>query len=247
MEQGSGKSGMDGRRMRRSRRTFLLHAALAAGMALVVLALTPLDPILAEPMQRLGTHVRGDFRRELNVVQQFGGITSLVVIGIVILRLDRRRPSPVWDMVFASAATGVISFAAKVLIGRTRPVFDDHNQLLGTTNSMATTKSPEPVFTWELWERGVSQLWSMPSSHTSAAFALATFLSLTYPRIRWMVFVLAVLVGMNRVMTGAHWPTDVVGGAFVGFWVGLVVVRGELGRGLSVRLWRGRAGGGRGG
>ena len=59
---------------------------------------------------------------------------------------------------------------------------------------------------------------SMPSGHTSVAFATATALSLEYKK--WYVVVPAYLyagaVGYSRLHLGAHYPSDVLVGALVG-------------------------------
>ena len=59
---------------------------------------------------------------------------------------------------------------------------------------------------------------SFPSSHTSVAFALATTLSLQYPR--WEVIVPSMLwasaVGFARINQGVHYPSDVFGGMVLG-------------------------------
>lgn len=60
--------------------------------------------------------------------------------------------------------------------------------------------------------------YSMPSGHTSTAFATATSLSMAYPK--WYVvvpsFVWASSVGYSRMHLGVHYPSDVFIGAIVG-------------------------------
>ena len=60
--------------------------------------------------------------------------------------------------------------------------------------------------------------YSFPSGHTSSAFALATSVSLCYPK--WYViapaFAWAFTVGYSRMRLGVHFPPDVLVGAFIG-------------------------------
>lgn len=59
---------------------------------------------------------------------------------------------------------------------------------------------------------------SFPSGHTSTAFALATSLSIRYPK--WYVIAPSALwacsVGVSRMNEGVHYPTDVLAGAALG-------------------------------
>ena len=59
---------------------------------------------------------------------------------------------------------------------------------------------------------------SFPSGHTTAAFSLATALSITYPK--WYVIAPSALwacgVGYARMNQGVHYPSDVLAGAAIG-------------------------------
>jgi undecaprenyl-diphosphatase len=57
---------------------------------------------------------------------------------------------------------------------------------------------------------------AFPSGHATMAFALATLLSLWYPRWRGGFLAVAALVGWSRVVLGSHFPSDVLAGAVLG-------------------------------
>ncbi len=57
---------------------------------------------------------------------------------------------------------------------------------------------------------------SFPSSHASLSFAVAVSIFLSSKRLGILCLILAVLVSLGRVLTRAHYPVDVVGGAILG-------------------------------
>ncbi|HEX4788592.1 MAG TPA: phosphatase PAP2 family protein [Actinospica sp.] len=66
---------------------------------------------------------------------------------------------------------------------------------------------------------------SFPSGHAASAAAFATGVALEHPRLALPVTALAVGVGVSRVVTGVHYPSDVVAGAAIGVAAGLVTTR----------------------
>ena len=229
------------------------HALLAAFRSpgygkllwvVLILILITLDGVIADPMRRLGGSLGGDIRREIAVIMQFGGVSSLVLVSILMLRLDPGKARRIWDLVLAALLTGGAALVLKMMIGRARPRFDEPGLFLWFWREMPTSRGPEPVHAWAFWAEGVSEFWSMPSSHTSAAFVLGTFLAVIYPRIRWVAFGLALVVAFARLMEGAHWASDVVAGGCVGCWVAGATVRAGLGQRLAERLGLVRPGAG---
>ncbi len=60
--------------------------------------------------------------------------------------------------------------------------------------------------------------YSMPSGHTTAAFAIATALTLRYPKpyVYIPAYAWAAFVGYGRIYMGLHYPSDVLAGALLG-------------------------------
>ena len=58
---------------------------------------------------------------------------------------------------------------------------------------------------------------SMPSGHTATVFTMAFIVSVFLPKYRVAIIAFAALVGMGRVMTLHHWPSDIMMGAVLGW------------------------------
>ncbi len=103
-------------------------------------------------------------------------------------------------LVFCSLVlSGVFVEILKFVIGRARPIFFDEFGIVGFFPG---------TFEWAFN--------SMPSGHTALSFAGLVMLGMLMPRFKVLTWGLAILIGLSRVAIGAHWPTDVILGAFVG-------------------------------
>jgi len=63
-----------------------------------------------------------------------------------------------------------------------------------------------------------------PSGHTTNAFTVATVIWSRYPAWRVPFVVLAISTGVSMVMLGLHFPSDVLGGVFLGIFCGTFVL-----------------------
>jgi undecaprenyl-diphosphatase len=64
--------------------------------------------------------------------------------------------------------------------------------------------------------------WSFPSGHAASAFAGAFLFSRYFPRLNWLWYSVAGLVGFSRVYLGDHYPGDVVTGSALGAFLAMV-------------------------
>jgi undecaprenyl-diphosphatase len=71
---------------------------------------------------------------------------------------------------------------------------------------------------------------SFPANPASVGFAIATVVWMRHRRLGTALYVIAALWGLARVYAGVHYPTDIVGGAFIG------IIAALLAAGLVRRL-----------
>lgn len=141
------------------------------------------------------------------VLTEFGVSTGWLVGSLLLwLYLRYKAKKPIWaDRVrffFVSVAvTGLAVIPLKLLFGKARPskLFDDN--LYG--------------FQWCVPHNAYG-LQGFPSGHTTTAFAVATSLTLLFPRFAALFYAGALLVGLSRIGVLYHYPSDVVAGAMLG-------------------------------
>ena len=194
--------------------------ALAGMLALSILAaafmeLVRLDLPLARFLRSL--HVPW-LERVGDTAGTLGSGAALVAFSAVLLAVGHlyRRPVMRHAGFYSLVAHGISALLAQALkhgIGRPRP----------------RLMHADAGFGWHpSFQAGLD---SFPSGHASASFALATVLARYFPAFAAVVYGVAGLIAVSRVVRGSHYPTDVLGGVYLGLVVGHLILH-------PLREWR---------
>ncbi|MBN2346960.1 MAG: phosphatase PAP2 family protein [Candidatus Aminicenantes bacterium] len=147
------------------------------------------------------------------------GIAGLFFLGGVIARDRRARDTGLmaWETLLH---TGFLVQVVKHLAGRQRPSVDDGRD---------RWHGPSAFF--KRYSEGYfSRYDSFFSGHTVSAWGLATVIAENYRHRSWvppLCYGLATVAGLSRLTEDAHWFSDVLLGAVVGYAVGRMVVRNQ--------------------
>ena len=106
----------------------------------------------------------------------------------------------------AVAISGLITNIVKWLMGRWRPRVYLYEGLYG----------------FEFLGHGYEQT-SFPSGHAATICSIAVALFFIAPRLRWLWITVAVLVCLSRVVIVAHYPSDVLMGAYIGIFSAILL------------------------
>ena len=73
-----------------------------------------------------------------------------------------------------------------------------------------------------LTPHGPRRTFSFPSNHATNMAAASVIVGMNYPRWSWALVLLTFLVGLSRVYLGLHYPSDILGGLFIGSLMGWI-------------------------
>lgn len=194
------------RRQRRARR-LRCSLIILAGLVLFLL----LDfPLLHLFYTHPDAHIEGhDWYRLLRIIGYFG---TWIIIGIAMVLHDRNRHRGL-ALVLSSGLAGLVAELLKLVIARERPV---ENGII------------QPgLYHFRGFFSGFSDgsNLGMPSSHTAVAFGGCLMLACYFPRCRSLMILLALGCGITRMLTGAHFASDVYVGAVLGWGMAALMCR----------------------
>lgn len=157
-------------------------------------------------------------------VTNFGGIyEGFTLAGLASYGLIFKRKKVVTTTLLATQAyiTGAaVETVLKYLAGETRPNYYGPDQV-------ASPRFLGPFSKVQRDYNGKKTYSSFPSGHSTVAFAAATVFASEFrnkPAIPIIAYTAASLIGISRITENAHWTTDVVVGAALGYLTGKHIV-----------------------
>lgn len=182
---------------------------------------------LAEPSYPKFVHNALLFVRDLlSIGVYFGDGLGVAILLVMVFVLDPARRWGLPRLLCCAYGAGLAANGLKLLLARKRPHSFDF-----TAGDVWTT------FGAWLPGTGAGSTWqSFPSAHTATAVGFAAGLAWLYPRGRWLFPLFAVLVGCQRIQSGAHFLSDVLAGAALGSLIALAFLKCGLLPGWMDRL-----------
>jgi undecaprenyl-diphosphatase len=139
------------------------------------------------------------------------GISILVVLWLLLFFRGGREGKIVALLILplVTLSDQLSSAVIKQMVARPRPCHDvDGKQVVETIRLLVPCGSG----------------FSFPSSHAVNAFAIAGFVSHSFHRWRLPLLLFACAVALSRVIVGVHYPSDVAGGAVIGYAVAYTMI-----------------------
>ncbi|MBS3133137.1 phosphatase PAP2 family protein [Candidatus Woesearchaeota archaeon] len=147
------------------------------------------------------------------IMQLFSNVISIVVVLLITASLfmrQERKKKWIKALLLSSAASSAVSILLKFVVARPRP---EHAAF---------------VFTQ----------YSFPSMHAAVAFSLLPVLEREFPALKRFWLLPALLVAFSRLYLGAHYFSDVVWGAIIGYLIGKGVVMLQEAKKLEWLAWK---------
>jgi len=131
----------------------------------------------------------------------FPYILGAILVLLFIWKKNRLMVISVGISVFLSRI--VIAEIIKIVVHRSRPYV-----VLETAKKLITENTDFKSF---------------PSGHAAIFFAIAMAVWFYNKKLGIWFFVAAIIMGIARIFVGVHWPSDILGGAIVGIFSGVLV------------------------
>jgi undecaprenyl-diphosphatase len=179
------------------------HITIASTLLMVLMAIS--YALIDRPLTLFCQDLNPEAVQVFQWITKLGKSTGYLIVFFVLFVFFKcylRRPIAANRALFLFAAVALSGLATdliKPLVGRLRPKLLFEADLYG----------------FDPFRIGYEYN-SFPSGHATTVFALAAALSFFFPRWRLPLFSFAAVVGLSRIIVGAHYLSDVMAGATVG-------------------------------
>jgi membrane-associated phospholipid phosphatase len=155
----------------------------------------------------------------LESIEPFGQPPAVVAVSLGVVMCGGVRRGAGFRIAAGALLSGLAVLLLKLCVARIRPRhFNFEGTVLDTFSGILPGSSGSHLQSW-------------PSGHTATAVGFCLALSAVFPKGRWLFRVLAVLVALQRIESGAHYLSDTLFAASVAYIVHLAVFgAGPLGR-----------------
>lgn len=148
----------------------------------------------------------------VDAAEHFGTPYGQILGLLCVYAATRWHERRVFRIFLGTCVAGLGANLVKLLVARIRPRsfdFDQHELLDGFIG-------------WFTFGAEGSKAQGFPSAHTASAFGFAAMLTWAFPSGKRVFLLLAAFVGLHRITTSAHFPSDVFVGAAVGWSVAIL-------------------------
>lgn len=159
----------------------------------------------------------GDLRKAVNLSEAFAhGIgAAAILIAVYVSSAKASRPK-VLVAILLTVVSGVVANGMKSLFVRIRPHSVDKVlvQKEDSESEVSAADDSREIVEASFWD---SRQRSFPSGHSATAWGLAIGLAYAFPRGSIIFGMLAVSACVQRLTSGAHFPSDVLAGSAIAF------------------------------
>ncbi len=143
------------------------------------------------------------------------------IIGILIYKFYKKNNlylQRYFFVLYANIFSAFVALIIKIIIGRVRPWGIENGGHQYGIFELFSHITPTLLKHHHLKEiiHQLNTYVSFPSGHAVTAFAMFTYMSILFPRFRYIWLFIALLVGISRIFADDHYLSDIVGGAMVG-------------------------------
>ena len=185
-------------------------------LAVMAYGIVPYDAWLTHP-DRLA-FLAGDVIRISILSELFAHGFGVLVVAVGIYLLAPKSRNTIPRILACAFWPGMVAHFLKFQIARVRPIqfFDADSQANFPSDPWATWLGW--LCNWDLNRCYPHQ--SFPSAHTATVWGFAIAMIWAFPKGKYLFIFIASLASIQRVVSYAHWPSDVLAGAAVGILCG---------------------------